>query len=175
MPPSGLGQPSSFLRGEPGSGQLERAGQMVALIASRSSPEDITRLPPTQTPSCPRHTSCSSDKTEFHPRVCCAEIKLAVFLKSQPLLRNEFLKILGLEGRKFPSAPRPSPGSGRSLSPVSRTTSPEGAALWWVVVSSPKKIYPPSRSRSHYFAYTSPFYLEMSKQTPTHFNLLNKT
>lgn len=53
---------------------IQCAGPMVVL--SRSFPEDITLLPPCQTPSCPRHKSCSSDKTEFYPTACCSEIKL---------------------------------------------------------------------------------------------------
>lgn len=53
---------------------IQCAGLMVVL--SRSFPEDITLLPPCQTPSCPRHKSCSSDKTEFYPTACCSEIKL---------------------------------------------------------------------------------------------------
>lgn len=64
------GQLSFSLRGYPGAGQLERAGQIVAFITS--SPEDITPFPP----SCPRQKSCSSDKVEFFPMVCCTEIKL---------------------------------------------------------------------------------------------------
>lgn len=59
------------------------AGQMVAFI--RSSPEDIIPLPPARTLSCPRQESCSSDKIEFHPMVCCSEIKLLL-----PLNHNRF-------------------------------------------------------------------------------------
>lgn len=64
LPSSRLGQPWFCLRGRPRAGRLERARQMVAF--SRSSPWGHHPSSPTQTPSCPRHKSCSTDKTEIH-------------------------------------------------------------------------------------------------------------
>lgn len=136
------------------------------MAISRPSPENITLLPPTQTPSCPRHKSCSSDRTELHPTGCCAEIKLLPHEITTSAQRR--VPENPRPGRKEVSlSPRSSAGSGRSLNPVRKTTSPEGAVQPFGSLVSERKLCP---LRS-----THLMYLAMSKHTPTYLNLFNKT